>query len=48
MEATLAQVFVGDGVVVVGVVVDAFDVGVAAVVEKDAAAGDAVRSPVVD
>lgn len=38
----------GDGVVVEGVVGDAFFVGVAAVVEEDAAAGDAVLGPVVD
>lgn len=44
----VVEVFEGDGVVVVGVVSDSFFVGVASVVEEDAAAGDAMFSPVVD
>ncbi len=39
---------VRNGVVVEGVVLDSFFVGVGAVVEEDAAAGDPVRGPVVD
>lgn len=46
--AALEELLPGDGVVVEGVVVDAFFVGVAAVVEEDAAACDAVLGPVVD
>ena len=46
--AAVVQLFERDGVVVVGVVLDAFSVRVGAVVEEDAAAGDAVLGPVVD
>jgi hypothetical protein len=46
--AALVQLFPGDGVVVEGIVVDALLAGVAAVVEQDAAACDAVVGPVVD
>jgi hypothetical protein len=44
----LVQFFPGNGVVVVWVVVDAFLVRVTAVVEQDAAAGDAMLGPVVN
>lgn len=46
--AALVQLLPGDGVVVIGVVVDAFLVGVAAVVEENAASSDAVLGPVMD
>lgn len=46
--AALVQLFERDRVVVVRVVLDALAVRVAAVVEQDAAAGDAVLGPVVD
>lgn len=46
--SALVEMFEGDGVVVVGVIDDSFFVGVASVVEEDAAAGDAVVSPVVN
>lgn len=48
VDATLVQVLPGNRIVVVRVVVDAFFVRVAPVVEQDAAAGDAVLGPVVD
>ena len=46
--AAPVELGVGDGVVVVAVVGDVVGVGVAAVVEQDAAAGDPVLGPVVD
>lgn len=46
--AALVQLFPGNGVVVERVVVDALLAGVAAVVEQDATACDAVVGPVVD
>lgn len=46
--AALKELFPRDGVVVERVIVDAFLVGVATVVEEDAAACDAVLGPVVD
>jgi len=46
--AALVQLFPRDGVVVERVVVDALLARVAAVVEKDAPAGDPVVSPVVN
>lgn len=48
VSAALVQLFIRDRVVVVRVVLDALAVRVAAVVEQDAAAGDAMLSPVVD
>lgn len=46
--AAVVEFLEGDGMVVVGVVGDSFFVGVASVVEEDAAAGNAVVSPVVN
>jgi hypothetical protein len=45
---TLIELLPGDGVVVVGVVVDALLVRIAAIVEQDTSAGDAMFGPVVD
>jgi hypothetical protein len=46
--ATLVELLPGDGVVVVGVIIDAFLVRIATVVEEDAAACNTVFSPVMD
>lgn len=46
--AALVELLPGDGVVVVGIVVNALLVGVATVVEEDASARDAMLGPVVD
>ena len=46
--SALGEFFKRNGVVVVGVVLNAFFMGVAAVVEEDAATGDTVVGPVMD